>query len=110
MRLWLRVPIVIALAFVFMWLGAWWSTHHSITDEAIDHGCSRIVMVSKVDIPPETELIPLIDRRDVVGECVPSSVEYVEGAATSIENLRDRTTSATISTGEQITVMRLDHS
>ena len=108
MKLWLKIPLVVLLALAFIWLGSWWSDHHTGVDEAIDYGC-QIVIVSKVDIPPNTGLDPLIAAKEFGPKCVPQDA-LVMGAITDLKQLENRTTTATIYAGEQIPVMRLNGS
>lgn len=64
------------------------------------------VVVSTQDIPPSTQLNPLIDQGVFATLRVPDNA-VVDGAVQSLDQLRDQTTSAPIYTNEQIPFSRL---
>jgi pilus assembly protein CpaB len=64
------------------------------------------VVVSKVDIPANTDLNVLIQDEQFKIIQVPE-VAVVEGAVTSVDQLRDKTNSLAILAGEQIPVARI---
>ena len=107
MRLWLKVLLVVVLALGFIWLGSWWSEHHPVVDEASDYGCGQIVIVSKVDIAPHTDLDPLIAADDFGPRCAPDDAR-VEGAVTDLKELEHQTAMQQIFANEQIIMSRLD--
>jgi len=64
------------------------------------------VVVSTQDIPPNTELTPLIDGGVFRTEVLPIDA-MVQGAVTSPEQLRGETTAAYVFQNEQIPIDRI---
>ncbi len=88
-----------ATAAVFMYV-------QGVRDEARTGGALKTVIVPTQDITAGTDLNPLIDQGAFRELSVPEDA-VVEGAVTSLSELRDKTTTAAILTDEQIPVARL---
>jgi Flp pilus assembly protein CpaB len=79
---------------------------NSVKEGATPLGEQVAVVVSKVDIPANTVLNDLIKEDQFTVIQVPQ-VAVVEGAVTSVDQLRDKTNSLAILAGEQIPVARI---
>jgi pilus assembly protein CpaB len=79
---------------------------NGVKEEAKSGGPMAAVVVSKVDIPANTNLNGLITDDQFKIIQVPE-VNVVEGAVTSVDQLRDKTNSLAILAGEQIPVARI---
>jgi pilus assembly protein CpaB len=79
---------------------------NGVKEEAKSGGAEFAVVVSKVDIPANTDLNVLITDDQFKIIQVPE-VAVVEGAVTSVDQLRDKTNSLAILAGEQIPVARI---
>jgi len=79
---------------------------NGVKEEAKSGGEMVAVVVSNVDIPPNTDLNGLIKQDQFKIIQVPK-VAVVEGAVTSIDQLRDKSNSQAILAGEQIPVARI---
>jgi Flp pilus assembly protein CpaB len=75
-------------------------------EESVTQDQTVEVVVSKQDIPPNTSLDPLIDTGQFQPIRVPDDA-LVSGAVTTLDELRDRVTSAPILANEQIPLSRL---
>jgi len=79
---------------------------NGVKEEAKSGGEMFAVVVSKVDIPANTDLNVLIQDDQFKIIQVPE-VAVVEGAVTSVDQLRDKNNSLAILAGEQIPVARI---
>jgi pilus assembly protein CpaB len=79
---------------------------NGVKEEANSGGAMAAVVVSKEDIPANTNLNVLIAEDQFKIIQVPE-VAVVEGAVTSVDQLRDKTNSLPILAGEQIPVARI---
>jgi Flp pilus assembly protein CpaB len=79
---------------------------NGVKEEAKSGGEMFAVVVSKVDIPANTDLNVLITEDQFKIIQVPE-VAVVEGAVTSVDQLRDKNNSLAILAGEQIPVARI---
>jgi Flp pilus assembly protein CpaB len=79
---------------------------NGVKEEAKSGGDMFAVVVSKVDIPANTDLNVLIQDDQFKIIQVPE-VAVVEGAVTSVDQLRDKNNSLAILAGEQIPVARI---
>jgi pilus assembly protein CpaB len=79
---------------------------NGVKEEAESGGPQVAVVVSKEDIPANTNLNVLIEEDQFRIIQVPE-VAVVEGAVTSVDQLRDKTNSLAILAGEQIPVARI---
>jgi pilus assembly protein CpaB len=79
---------------------------NGVKEEAKSGGEMVAVVVSKEDIPANTNLNVLIEEDQFRIIQVPE-VAVVEGAVTSVDQLRDKTNSLAILAGEQIPVARI---
>ena len=79
---------------------------NGVKEEAKSGGEQVAVVVSKEDIPANTNLNVLIEQDQFRIIQVPE-VAVVEGAVTSVDQLRDKTNSLAILAGEQIPVARI---
>lgn len=79
---------------------------NGVKEEARSGGEMFAVVVSKVDIPANTDLNVLIQEDQFKIIQVPE-VAVVEGAVTSVDQLRDKNNSLAILAGEQIPVARI---
>ena len=77
-----------------------------VKKDAIEGGDLRDVIVSKVDIPANTPVDPLIEQEEFEILQVPADA-VVDGAVTDLSQLRGRTTTAHILAGEQIPAARV---
>src|SRR2546421_3419238 len=82
---------------------------HGVKRKAETGGAQVTVVVSKRDIPAATNLDTLIAGGAFTSEAIPRTDE-VQGAVTSLEQLKGRRTSVPILAGEQIPVARLQGS
>ena len=82
---------------------------HGVKRKAETGGAQVTVVVSKKDIPAATNLDTLITTGTFTTETIPRTSE-VQGAVTSLEQLKGRRTSVPILAGEQIPVARLQGS
>jgi len=79
---------------------------NGVKEEAKSGGEMVAVVVSNVDIPPNTDLNGLIKQNQFKIIQVPK-VAVVEGAVISVDQLRDKSNSLAILAGEQIPVARI---
>src|SRR6266508_1432658 len=79
---------------------------NGVKEEARSGGEMVAVVVSNVDIPPNTDLNGLIKQNQFKIIQVPK-VAVVEGAVISVDQLRDKSNSLAILAGEQIPVARI---
>jgi Flp pilus assembly protein CpaB len=77
-----------------------------VREEARTGGNLTTVIVSKVDIPANTDLNTLISQGQFVTKEIPTDA-VVEGAITSISQLRNRRNNVFILAGEQIPISRV---
>src|SRR5262245_23250614 len=77
-----------------------------VKKDAIEGGDLTDVIVSKVDIPANTPVDPLIEQEQFEILQVPADA-VVDGSVTDLSQLRGRTTTAYILAGEQIPVARV---
>jgi pilus assembly protein CpaB len=77
-----------------------------VKQDAIEGGDLHDVIVSKVDIPANTPVDPLIEQEQFQILQVPADA-VVDGAVTDLSQMRGRTTTAYILAGEQIPVARV---
>jgi Flp pilus assembly protein CpaB len=89
----------LATAGVFLYI-------NNVRRDAETGGALSTVLVSATDIPAGTELNPLIDQGAFEPREFPT-VSVVDGAVTSVDQLRNRTTTAPILAGEQLALSRL---
>src|SRR5437899_7755342 len=82
---------------------------HSVKRKAETGGAQVTVIVSKKDIPAATNLDTLITAGTFTTETIPKASE-VQGAVSSLEQLKGRRTSAPVLAGEQIPAARLQGS
>jgi pilus assembly protein CpaB len=82
---------------------------HEVKQRAVTGGAQVTVVVSKKDIPTGTSLDTLIGQGAFTTETIPQKTE-VQGAVTSLEQLKGRRTSVPILAGEQIPMARLQGS
>jgi len=82
---------------------------HGVKRKAETGGAQVAVIVSKKDIPAATNLDVLISSGVFTSETIPKT-DMVQGAVTSLEQLKGRRTSVPILAGEQIPVARLQGS
>ncbi|GBC87051.1 hypothetical protein HRbin12_01052 [bacterium HR12] len=78
-----------------------------VREEARRGGDLTTVIVSKVDIPANTDLNNLIAEGQFVEKEIPTDA-LVEGAVTSVSQLRNRRNNAFILAGEQIPISRVE--
>jgi Flp pilus assembly protein CpaB len=89
----------LATAGVFLYI-------NNVRRDAQTGGALSTVLVSATDIPSGTELNPLIDQGAFEPREFPTD-SVVDGAVTSVDQLRNRTTTAPILAGEQLALSRL---
>jgi pilus assembly protein CpaB len=89
----------LATAGVFLYI-------NNVKQSAETGGALTTVLVASADIPAGTELNPLVDQGAFEQRQLPSDA-VVQGAVTSIGQLRNRTTAAPVLAGEQIPLSRL---
>ena len=82
---------------------------HEVKQRAVTGGAQATVVVSKKDIPTGTSFDTLIAQGAFTTETIPRKTE-VQGAVTSLEQLKGRRTSVPILAGEQIPMARLQGS
>jgi len=100
--------LVVAVAFLLA-IGATAAVFlyvRGVRDEARTGGALVTVIVSNQDVPAGTDLNPLIDQGAFRELAVPEDA-LVDGAVTSLEQLRGQTTTTAILANEQIPVDRL---
>lgn len=90
---------LLATAGVFLYVS-------NVKEEAETGGALTTVLVSSTDIPAGTDLNPLADQGAFTPEQFPTE-SVVQGAVTSVGQLRDRTAAVPILAGEQIALSRL---
>ena len=93
------VLALLATAGVFLYVS-------NVKREAETGGALTTVLVSSADIPAGTDLNPLIDQGAFAPQQFPTEA-IVQGAVTSVGQLRNRTTAVPILAGEQIALGRL---
>jgi Flp pilus assembly protein CpaB len=79
---------------------------NGVKNDAVTGGALSVVVVSKQDIAANTNLNPLLDQGVFTELRVPSDA-VVDGAVTSISELRGQTTTAPVLANEQIASARL---
>jgi pilus assembly protein CpaB len=82
---------------------------HGVKKKAETGGTQVSVVVSKKDIPAGTSMDVLIGEGDFTTETIPATAQ-IDGAITSLEQLKGHVTSVPILAGEQIPVARLQGS
>jgi pilus assembly protein CpaB len=90
---------LLATAGVFLYVS-------NVKEEAETGGELTTVLVSATDIPAGTDLNPLADQGAFTPKPFPTD-SVVQGAVTSVAQLRDRTAAVPILAGEQIALSRL---
>jgi pilus assembly protein CpaB len=93
------VLATVATAAVFLYV-------HGVKQKAESSGAQVQVIVSDRDIPTGTILDTLIDEGAFVAQTIPKS-SMVEGAVTTLEQLKGKRTSAPVLAGEQIPLARI---
>jgi Flp pilus assembly protein CpaB len=93
------VLALLATAGVFLYV-------NNVKHEAETGGALTTVLVSSTNIAAGTELNPLVDQGAFEPRQFPTD-SVIEGAVTSVSQLRNRTTAAPILAGEQIALSRL---
>jgi Flp pilus assembly protein CpaB len=93
------VLALLATAGVFLYV-------NNVKREAETGGALTTVLVSATDISAGTELDPLVDQGAFEPRQIPSDA-VVQGAVTSVSQLRNRTAAVPILAGEQIALSRL---
>jgi len=93
------VLALLATAGVFLYV-------NNVKQEAETGGALTTVLVSSTDIAAGTELNPLVDQGAFEPRQFPTD-SVIQGAVTSVSQLRNRTTAAPILAGEQIALSRL---
>ncbi len=99
--------VVLALLLATLATAAVFLYTNSVREEARTGGDLVSVIVSKVDIPANTELNPLIANDEFVLKEIPAD-SVVDGAVTEISQLRGRKASTFIVAGEQIPRSRVE--
>ncbi|MGZ8614578.1 MAG: hypothetical protein ACXWX4_07845, partial [Actinomycetota bacterium] len=79
---------------------------NGVKSDAVTGGALSVVVVSKQDIPANTNLNPLIDE-GVFSELKVPTDAVVGGAVTGVAELRGQTTTAPVLANEQIAIARL---
>ena len=93
------VLALLATAGVFLYVS-------NVKEEAETGGALTTVLVSTTDIPAGTDLNPLADQGAFTPKPFPAD-SVVQGAVTSVGQLRDRAAAVPILAGEQIALSRL---
>jgi Flp pilus assembly protein CpaB len=93
------VLALLATAGVFLYV-------NNVKQEAETGGALSTVLVSSTDIAAGTDLNPLVDQGAFEPRQFPTD-SVIQGAVTSVSQLRNRTTAAPILAGEQIALSRL---
>lgn len=89
----------LATAGVFLYI-------NNVKQSAETGGALTTVLVASADIPAGTELNPLVDQGAFEQRQIPSDA-VVQGAVTSVGQLRDRSAAVPVLAGEQIPLSRL---
>lgn len=98
--------VVLALILATVATAAVFLYARGVREEARTGGDLTTVIVSKVDIPANTDLNTLISEGQFVEKEIPTDT-VVEGAITSVSELRNRRNNVFILAGEQIPVSRV---
>lgn len=98
--------VVLALILATVATAAVFLYARGVREEARTGGDLTTVIVSKVDIPANTDLNTLISEGQFVEKEIPTDA-VVEGAVTSVSELRNRRNNVFILAGEQIPVSRV---
>lgn len=99
--------VVLALILATVATAAVFLYARGVREEARTGGDLTTVIVSKVDIPANTDLNTLIADGQFTTKEVPTDA-VVEGAVTSVSQLRNKRNSAFILAGEQIPIARVE--
>lgn len=99
--------VVLALILATVATAAVFLYARGVREEARTGGDLTTVIVSKVDIPANTDLNTLISEGQFVEKEIPTDA-VVEGAITSVSELRNRRNNAFILAGEQIPISRVE--
>lgn len=99
--------VVLALILATVATAAVFLYARGVREEARTGGDLTTVIVSKVDIPANTDLSALISEGQFIEKEIPTDA-VVEGAITSVSQLRNRRNNTFILAGEQIPISRVE--
>jgi Flp pilus assembly protein CpaB len=98
--------VVVALVLATLATAGVFLYTQGVKNNAVSGGSQVEVVVSKVNIPANTDLNALVDKGEFETRLVPAE-DRVEGAITAIADLRNRRNSVPILAGEQIPLARV---